>query len=569
MHRFLSFSILLRFVCSQETWDEFNSWSGWNVKKKNQKGQASKSTDKGVMAQIPHLTLDFPLFDETDSDAEVEKMGWIFTGAAVPTTKNAILLPDVPERYGGVWASNPFHATTFAATFQFSIHPSDTKAQANQPVSDLGWGIYFLNAEDQPIPNPGKVLVNRPKNIPVASHLKSKGFGFYGMPSKWSGFGVVFRSFVNGKWNPTVSIVPNHSNETDYGVTQVPLKQKGYKQLDIRNDQEPMDGLIRLQLNGSTIRVVGYLAPRSKVAEQIKFEEWGRMSVPICNQWHVGFSGLTSHNPHEKTHSVRILGMRILSDDPTANEDVMKDLEDQAKRAKEKRERTATTTPKPTEVATKKGGTKKTASSTTPIPAKSKELLKDMEEEEKMAQKLREDTIKLVNRDRPLDIKEQSAWVEECTKVVETFIKHQKHSERITSRSFSLVLNQIHRVSSQAHKLMKEVNMVMGKKKGGDVTEHLKRHLSGLKKSIQKHSAETDSILNVVDNTALNINSDNKDEEEMKMQYAKNLHDKVSEQVNQTTSRLFYMMLLIVMLSLSCLIVVYRKLKSHEKKHFL
>merc|ERR1719494_1664844 len=167
------------------------------------------------------------MFDEEDDDEDIEDLEWSFIGASMPTREKIVLLPPVPERLGGVWSTKSFHANTFAATFKYSVVPSPIASQKTQQTSDLGWGIYFIDAKNQPVPDTGPNLMKFPKNTSFQQQLKSKGLGFYGMANKWHGFGVIFRSYVNGQWNPTISIVTNERNATDYGVTQVPLIPKG------------------------------------------------------------------------------------------------------------------------------------------------------------------------------------------------------------------------------------------------------------------------------------------------------------------------------------------------------
>lgn len=528
----------------------FTEWDGWNVKVRNDKDGTKKTQSKGVMSTIPHSSLVFPLLDPEDDDQELE---WDYFGASYPNKYNAILVPAKHQRVGGIWAKNTFAATTFACSVVFSHFLGQDKSGQR---ADGGWGIFFHNANVSPVPNFNQspaLYVAKAGDRPYGDFLNEHGYGFLGHPDTWGGFGVVFRTHIDGVFKPGVSIVVNENNSTNYGGNRIQPDDKLTKWIDLGGYGDNVDGVIRLQLNGRTMRAVINVWPhkqgRSKDHAKTVANSWteiGRAKVPVSNNWHVGLTSLTSTNKVGRPDGVKILGLRLMSDDKSANSQAFEDIEKAEHKMNQDEMKRAEKSP-----------TGERKSHLTP------EDEADMAAEESLTKSLHQEVTKLRDADAPIDSEGSIKLIKSCQNVLNSWQKRNVLSSKIISTEMDATLKRISKITDHVFKLKAEYKVIVGGQKMSSLGD-LRSHITGLHETFTETNAKHDKHHREIHNTMHESRRRNAG----KGGQATNLFNEVNSRVAASQNRLMMMMFVIVVMAIGAMGFVFKKLKAHEKHNY-
>jgi len=574
--------------------DLFLNWSQWHAHGENEKPKQG-ARDRELVT-IPHVSFNYPLIDP---DADDVKSDWNYHGAAYPSKNGAILLPNVLDRVGSIWAAQAFKADSFTASVAFRI---SLESFAAKPVSDGGWGIWFQNADFSPAPNFNGAKVADLKtyykgNPTPGGYLRSlqeEDFGFFGHPHRWDGFGILFRSFINGQAKPGISIVTNFKNGTNFGQNNIHPEPRYTKPIDTRGFKDHAYGVIRLQVKDRRgLRVMANIWPNRQEGTKDHWDklkngwvEIGRARIPDARRWDFGITGFAGNAyPNTRADAVKILGVKISSSDIEAEEQAMKDLEEEEKRMrelrdqqveKEKREKEERERRQKEKEANDPRGTPQTPP---PPPKKdqwsSPQDLEMMDKEEKEAKALHKQVLELKRvLKAPSNVDEHVRLINDCLSVMDNFKSMQDLSMRINYRKFSHAMTKIGSVNTNLHKLKNEVTVILGKKKikGNSSSDQLKNHIRSISQQMENASKEN---LKLTENFAgamekqLNQQKDLKQQQRETSEIIKITHGIMSEKAAENNNRVFMVLLFLVIIMMILMGFVYKRLKAHEKRNYL
>eukprot|EP00397_Hematodinium_sp_SG-2012_P028550 GEMP01030066.1.p1 GENE.GEMP01030066.1~~GEMP01030066.1.p1 ORF type:complete len:531 (+),score=71.00 GEMP01030066.1:187-1593(+) len=450
--------------------DEFLNWSGFD---------SEPSKRQGPMLDIPHLCFRTPYMYSEEHESE-----WKFDGAAIPLNKRTLLLPGVPQRAGRISARFPLEAEDFASTFEILVEGDSQEMQS-------GGGMFFTKSVSAL--KPKLPMLTKSNTVYYYEELKRSGFGFYGFNSIFQGFGVVFRTHLNGQYSPSVAIVTNDGSR-DYSDDRFENKAHMYKNLDFRNANGFVT--VRLQVARGIIKVDVH-------ANGVEWIEVGRERLPKLllgnDRWDVAFSALSSMGmapPALKASRWFLRDVRVMARDSEVK--IKKDLD---------------------RMGNPPNATNKAGTPSAPV-----------------ATWLLEAAVQMSREHVRNDPAQQTKWLMHIAELVDNYLTHEMADHAFYSRSVADILHRVMQVSELHTSLKSEDrphSLTFGNLREG-IDEH----------KFQQHNEEADTLTIAMEETR------------SMQQSIMNYHDQLTY------------MILIVLFAAACLgVMLYRKIRSYEKKH--